>query len=153
VNTVELLSKSLQESRRLLSRAVRTCPVHEEITPGWTVREVVIHITGWDLVVDRALQAYLQEKPPYQLDNPDIDHSNQRMIADRKEQPLEEILEEWQRVRESLLKTLSQLSETDLAAFRPYPWDERGTLGEMVGILAEHERWHAEEIINTMDSS
>lgn len=153
MNTVQLLSKNLQESRRELSRAVRSCPVHEEITPGWTVREVVIHITGWDLVVDRALQAYVKGDPPYQLDNPGIDHSNQQMVAERKEQPLDQILEEWQQARESLLETLSQLTETDLAAFRPYPWEEHGTLAEMVGILAEHERWHAGEILDRLDSA
>ena len=151
MNTAQILSENLKESRRALSRAVRHCPVQVEISPGWTIREVIIHITGWDLVVDRALRAYLQGDPPYQLDSPDIDLSNQEMISDRREHPLDQVLEEWQQARESLLETLSRLTETDLAAFRPFPWEEHGTLAEMVGILAEHESWHAKEILDNLD--
>jgi len=146
LNTAQILSENLKESRRKLSRAVRSCSMQEEISPGWTVREVIIHITGWDLVVDQALRAYLQGDPPFQLDSPDIDLNNQEMISDRSEQPLDQVLEEWQQARASLLETLSRLTETDLAAFRPFPWEEHGTLAEMVGILAEHEHWHADQI-------
>ena len=148
MNTAQILSENLKESRRKLSRAVRSCSMQEEISPGWTVREVIIHITGWDLVVDQALRAYLQGDPPFQLDSPDIDLNNQEMISDRSEQPLDQVLEEWQQARKSLLETLSQLTETDLAAFRPFPWEGHGTLAEMVGILAEHERWHADQILD-----
>jgi hypothetical protein len=151
LNTKQHLTDNLQESRRSLSRAVRTCPVDRDLSPEWTIRELIIHITGWDLAVVKALQAYLNEHPPYLLENPDIDASNQRMVAAREGQPLDQILDEWQQVRETLLETIARLSDNDLTVFWDFPWEERGTLGEMVAVLAEHERWHAEQIGENSD--
>lgn len=152
MNGKQHLTDNLQESRRSLSRAVRTFPVDQNLSPEWTIRELIIHITGWDRAVVKALQTYLNEQPPYLLENPDIDASNQRMVAAREGQPLDQILKEWQLVREQLLETIAQLSENDLTAFWDFPWEEHGTLGEMIGILAEHERWHAEQILDDIES-
>jgi hypothetical protein len=117
-----------------------------EITPGWTVKEVLGHITAWELVINRALVAYQKGNPPYFMDEQDFDLFNQEAVDYRSSWTLEEVIQEWKEVRATLKKTIKKLKSTDLEAELVTPWGSERTVTELIEILGEHESEHLEDL-------
>ncbi len=120
-------------------------PPDLEITPGWTVKEILCHISGWDLVTEKALRAHL-DGGLYLLETMDIDACNQEMVVMRHAFSRQEIIEDWERSRQSLVSAIETLSESDFTREIIFPWGEEGTILEMLEIIAGHEQKHSEEI-------
>ncbi len=116
-----------------------------EITPGWTVKEVLCHISGWDLVTEKALQAHL-DGGMYLLETMDIDACNREMVSRRRGLSLDEIIQDFGLSRQKLISTIKLLSASDLDQEIIFPWGEEGTILEMLETIVGHEQEHSEEI-------
>lgn len=123
-------------------------PPDLEITPGWTVKEVLCHISGWDLVTEKALRAHL-EGGVYLLETMDIDACNQEMVIRRQTLSREEIIEDWELSRRLLIAAIEALGESDFDQEIIFPWGEEGTILEMLEIIVGHEQEHSEEIVHS----
>jgi hypothetical protein len=116
------------------------------ICPGWTIKELICHITAWEIVIDKALIAYQKSDPPYFLPEQDFDLFNQEAVDIRATLTLEEVLQEWKDVRANLLKTIRKLKEADLAVEMVLPWGSERTVSELIEIIGEHESEHMEDV-------
>ena len=117
-----------------------------EISPGWTIKEVVGHITAWEIVINKALIAFQAGDPPYFLREQDFDLFNKGEVEKRSGWTLDEVIHEWEEVREELKKTITKLNEDDLSAEMVLPWGSERTVEELIEIIAEHEQEHAEDV-------
>jgi len=133
--------------RRKMEAVVSENDPDLEICPGWRIKEVVSHITAWEIVIHKAIQAFSVGDPPYFLREQDFDIFNQNAVDHRVEWPLEQVLKEWKDVRLDLRATIQALEPEVLEEELVLPWGSERTLAELIEILGEHESEHLEAII------
>lgn len=115
------------------------------IYPGWTIKELISHITAWEIVIHKAIQAFLAGDPPYFLQEQDFDIFNEEAVDYRSSWTMDQVLQEWKDVREELKKTIQKLRETDLPVEMVLPWGSERTVSELIEIIGEHEGEHMED--------
>lgn len=136
----------MDEVRVDMGAQMETIPSSAEICPGWTVKEVLGHISGWEIITRKAIQNYLKDGPPFLLETMDVDACNADMVQERKAWSLEETVKEWEESRAGLKAAIMELDEEDFAEEILFPWGPEGTIQEMLEVIVEHEEWHAQEI-------
>ena len=140
------LIKSIDSVRNEMKVMVESTDPGLEICPGWTTKEVVGHITAWEIVIHKAIKAFRSGDPPYFLREQDFDLFNKGEVEKRSEWTLDEVIREWEEVRENLKKTIVELNENDLPTEMVLPWGSERSVQELIEIIAEHEQEHAEDV-------
>ena len=143
----ERLIERLGKSRSAMQRALSRIDTQTEICPGWTVKEILAHIAGWDAVGTSCLQAHLAGEQPPPLEARGIDAYNAYVVAGCATLTYEEVIEDWKRARRQFVKALSEAPPDKLRDPVQFPWGETGSIARLVSILDEHEREHASEIL------
>jgi len=133
--------------RSEMENVVKKVDASKVIYPGWAIKEMIGHITAWEIVIDKALIAYKKGDPPYFLHEQDFDIFNDEAVDYRADWSLEEVLKEWKDVREKLIKTIKKLKEEDLDVEMVLPWGSERTVAELIEIAGEHEAEHMEDIL------
>jgi hypothetical protein len=141
------LTSEFDQIRKEMIEVVEKTDPGLEIFPGWTTREVIINITSWEIVIDKAITAYLAGDPPYFLHEQDFDIFNQESIEVRSSRSREDVVKEWKEVRKALNKTILKLKETDLPIELVLPWGSERPIYELLEIIGEHESEHMEDVI------
>jgi len=142
----ERLIERLDQGRRALQGMMVGLDRKTEISPGWTIKEVLAHIAGWDDVATAALRAHAVGDVPEALDPPGIDEYNDVLVQRCETLSYDEVVQFWRRSRRELKDALIDMPADKLHEPLLYPWGERGNAARIVAILAEHEKEHAEEI-------
>ena len=140
------LINSIDSVRDEMKVMVENTDLELEICPGWMIKEVVGHITAWEIVIHKALKAFLVGDPPYFLREQDFDLFNKGEVEKRSAWTLGEVIREWEEVREDLKKTIKKLKEDELLMEMVLPWGSERTIQELIEIIAEHEQEHAEDV-------
>lgn len=140
------LINSIDSVRKEMQVLIENIDPELEISPGWMIKEVVGHITAWEIVINKALIAFQAGDPPYFLREQDFDLFNKGEVEKRSGWTLDEVIHEWEEVREDLKKTITKLNEDDLSAEMVLPWGSERTVRELIEIIAEHEGEHAESV-------
>lgn len=142
----ERLIERLDRGRRALQGMMVGLDPNAELCPGWTIREVLAHIAGWDEVATGALRAHAAGTKPAALNPSGIDDYNDVIL--RRCEPLsyEEVMQYWRRARRELKEALTDMPAERLHEPMTYPWGERGNAARIVAILTDHEKEHAAEI-------
>jgi len=140
------LIKIIDSVRSELKSMLESIDPELEISPGWTIKEVVGHITAWEIVINKALIAFQAGDPPYFLREQDFDLFNKGEVEKRSGWTRDEVIHEWEEVREELKKTITKLDEDDLPTEMVLPWGSERTVEELIEIIAEHEQEHAEDV-------
>ena len=140
------LIKSIDSVRSELKVMLDSIDPELEICPGWKIKEVVGHISAWEIVIDKALKAFQAGDPPYFLREQDFDLFNKGEVEKRSAWTLAEVIREWEEVRGELKGTITKLNENDLQMEMVLPWGSERTVQELIEIIAEHEQEHAESV-------
>ena len=142
-----VLLSEIDHIRTEMGQVVQKIDTSLTIYPGWTIKEMIAHITAWEIVIHKAIQTYLAGEPPYFLHEQDFDIFNEEAVDYRASWSLEQVLKEWKDVREDLNKTIKKLKETDLDVEMVLPWGSERTVAELIEIIGEHEGEHMKDII------
>jgi len=145
-----VLLSEIDQSRQKMEGVVLGVDPKMEICPGWTIKEVIGHITAWEIVIHKAIQAFKAGDPPYFLHEQDFDIFNQEAVDYRTSWSLEQVLKEWKDVRGDLRNTITTLKDDDLPIEMVLPWGSERTLVELIEIIGEHEREHMEYIVKVV---
>ena len=68
---LEILVNEIDQIRGEMDSVVQKVDPKLEICPGWTIKEAVGHITAWEIVIHKAIQAFQAGNPPYFLHEQD----------------------------------------------------------------------------------
>ena len=142
-----VLLAEVNQVRTDMGKVVQEIDTKLMIYPGWTIKEMIAHITAWEVVIQKAFQAYIAGDPPYFLREQDFDIFNEEAGDFHASWSLEQVLQEWRDVRKDLIKTIQKLKETDLLVEMVLPWGSERTVAELIEIIGEHEGDHMEETI------
>ena len=122
----------------------------KEICPGWTIKDAIGHITAWEIVIHKAIQAFIAGDPPYFLREQDFDRFNEQAVGHRAAWSLEQVLQEWKKIRLSIRETIKGLDPNLLDQELVLPWGSERTLAELIEILGEHESEHMDNIVKVI---
>jgi hypothetical protein len=142
-----VLLSEIDQIRTEMEQAVQTIDSSRVIYPGWTIKEMIGHITAWEIVIQKAIRAYLAGDPPYFLHEQDFDLFNEEAVDYRAAWSLDQVIQEWKDIRKDLKKTIQSLKETDLDMEIVLPWGSERTIAELIEIIGEHEGEHLNDTI------
>ena len=150
MGNAERLIKELGQARSEMERAVSAVDRQQEICPGWTVKEVLAHISGWDAVGIGTVKAHVAGEQPPPLAARSIDAYNAYLVAGCEALTYEEVVEDWERTRRQFEQALREAPPEMLTEQVQFPWGETGTIAWYVSILVGHEQEHAKEIMTVV---
>jgi hypothetical protein len=140
---VQWLEDSHQKIKGLVSQVDRNL----EIYPGWTIREVLAHFTGWDDAVLACLKSHAAGGVPTVVAERGPDVYNAAAVAEREALSFEHIYKEWQYTHEQLKIAIRDLPPEKMEEQIVFPWGQTGNVEDLVvGLTREHEVSHASDI-------
>ncbi len=142
----ELLIERLHQARQTLIQLARQAPVDRMIYPGWTIKEYLDHLAGWDDVVVEALRAHAKGEPIPQTAARGINAYNAQTVSTRESLDLDHTWREFDASRGALLQALNDLPGEKFGLALVFPWGETGTVNDLIEIFVEHDRHHAEHL-------
>ncbi|HET9999927.1 MAG TPA: ClbS/DfsB family four-helix bundle protein [Ktedonobacteraceae bacterium] len=93
-----------------------------EVAGGWSIKDIVAHLTGWRRRSVRRFQALLHHEPdfspPWPPELQDDDEINAWIYESNRDRPLADILSDSREVFQQLVDTLDAFSEDELQDLR-----------------------------------
>jgi hypothetical protein len=139
------LIQKLDDARRALEKELAGAGPGAELYPGWTVKQLLAHIAGWDEVCTLALRAHAGQDVELP-DTRDIEAFNTQAVAARQTMTAAQVVEEWKTARAEFKTAIDEIPESQLEDKILWTWGQRGTIAQAVDVFAEHELEHAHEI-------
>lgn len=154
MGAVEDILARLRDARAELEEALRGLSPADMTRPGalgdWSVRDILVHLAGWDRVSRHALHRVVSEDDPvfeqYQGTAWDWREWNARFLAEREGLSVDEALAEVRAERDALLALVAPLSDEQLQRRARMPWDHVLSVGDVLAVQAQHDREHAAHI-------
>jgi len=116
------------------------------IYPGWTIKELLAHLTGWDDVTIDSLRAHVGGRPPSQEAISNLDEYNARTVASREDLDYDLVRKEWRLTRLVLRTIIEQMPDEKFIEPLLVPWGEKTTVASLVDMFRGHEQEHAHDI-------
>lgn len=140
------LLERLEKARARLNSALDQLDQQREIYPGWTSKQFLDHIAGWDDAVIASLKAHSRGDVPAVPAGRGIDPYNAETVTTRETIPLERTRQEYAKTREILIETIKTMPDDKFAARLIEPWGPTASVTEMINVFIHHEHEHAAEI-------
>ncbi len=141
------LIAELDAARATMHTLIADLTPDSEIYPGWTLRQFLAHLTGWDDVTATTLRAHARGETPATPVSAGIDAYNAESVATRETLDLAHIVKEWELAREELKAAIRALTPEQMAAPLLQPWGSVSTVVKLVAIMIHHEgEEHAAEL-------
>lgn len=150
--TIAEIKDTLAQSFECMVETLEQADEDVEIYAGWTVKELVAHLIGWDTATANSLSSFIQGGVPDVVSINGVDAYNAETLAQYAGLSLGQLVEEWQNERQRLLDTMTALEESQLKAKINFPWGGRDTVSKMLFYLANHDTKHTNDIITVMQS-
>ena len=145
--TKDELIQQLVNSHKQIEQLVAQVDRKQEIYPGWTIREILAHFTGWDDAVVASLRSHAVGGIPTVVAERGPNAYNAATVTERESLSFEQIYQEWQHTHEQLKIAIRDLPAEKMKEAIVFPWGQKGTVKDLViGLTTEHESVHARDI-------
>ena len=145
--TKDQLIQWLKESHEKIEQLVAQVDHEKEIYPGWTIREILAHFTGWDDAVVASLRSHAAGGIPTVVADRGPDYYNAATVTERETLSFEHIYREWQITHEQLKIAIRELPPEKMEEKIVFPWGQKGNVEDLVvGLTTEHEAEHTKDI-------
>jgi hypothetical protein len=142
----EFLLHRLDETRAQIEELLPRIDPGKDIYSGWTIKDMLAHITGWDDATIDSLRDHVAGRVPATPADRGLDDYNSRTVSSRKDLEYSHVLNEWRLTRQILRTIVAQMPEAAFCEPMIVPWGGKGTVTEVVDIFREHEEEHARDI-------
>ena len=143
---LELLKKTHLDLQSVIKDIDMNLVVHMD--SGWCVRDILAHITVWDLQTARSIDAFNKgsEYKIADLDQDEVDY-NERTVMESRILSLRQVLEDWEHAYNEMCRTIHEIPLQIISQDILFPWgSERGSISTLVGYMLEHVEEHQSEI-------
>ena len=124
--TKDRILARLQTERDQLRATLAQIPDAELTAPhfegGWSVKDLLAHITFWDRRPLGRIQATLRAEPPPPFPLGNCDQTVRPGLPRQPDRPLADVLADFDATFQALMTGLAALSEDDLADPQRFPW-------------------------------
>ena len=141
------LIENLDRAREAMRAVVAEVDPGMEIYTGWTIKQVLAHITGWDDASIASLQAHVAGDAPATPAARGINYYNTQTVETRQELGLDHVIREWEYSREQFKRIILEMPQEKFDQPLVTAWGATGSVQELVYIFVEHEEEHANEIL------
>lgn len=136
-----------EESHAKIEQLVTQVDRDLEIYPGWTIRGVLAHFTGWDDAVLVSLKSHAAGGVPTVVAERGPDAYNSATVTERETLSFEYIYQEWQTTHKQLKIAIRNLPPEKMDEEIVFPWGQTGNVEDLgIGLTTEHEVSHAKDI-------
>jgi hypothetical protein len=142
-----ILLRHLNESHQTIEELLPAIDPSKEIYPGWTIKQILAHISGWDDACIDALRLHELDHSPSTPAIHSLDKYNEFSISSRKGLTYDQILKEWRGTRKILCEIIEGLTEEKFLEPVPVPWGKKTTVTRLADIFSHHDNEHAKDII------
>lgn len=151
---LEMLT-AIAEGRKKLDKKLALLSPEEILRPGmmdeWAVKDIVGHLVDWHLLVLGWYEAGLRGEKPYLPSEGytwrDLPKLNQKFFEQRREQPLQEVLRDFEETYQRELAIIESLSEEDLFEKDRFAWTGVWSLAEYFAANThKHYDWACKNI-------
>jgi len=140
----------LDHARAQMEALLPLVSTESEVYPGWTMRQVLAHIAGWDEAPLAALRAHSGGRESGTPAARGIDHFNSQSVETREALSFEQTRREYEVNRAAVKQTILDMPDEKVSEKMILPWGGYDTVETIVNIFAEHEEEHAAEIRKAM---
>ncbi len=151
--TKDEILDALEDERERFLKAIDGLSEEELQEPslagGWSVKDVMIHISAWEAELVKLLWQVKQNERPTTMhfNNVDVDARNLEWFTAYHQRPLERVLDDFAAVRKQTARRIEGFSDKDLTDPQRYPWLEGHPLSEWVASDSfEHDAEHTAQI-------
>lgn len=151
LNTRQILAELHQEQafwNALLDDIGEANMTQPEVAGGWSIKDIVAHITGWRRRTVQRFQAELRHEPgsapPWPPDLQEDDDINAWLYEANRDRPLADVLSESRDVFRQLVETLETGSTEDLQNLQQCAWLVAWLEGEPFNGNAFFSHFHKE---------
>jgi hypothetical protein len=145
-----LLLATLKAGRKELLLSTTLVPTeHRETRPvggGWTLKDVLGHVTEWELVCLDGLRQIAGGRLPEGGYDGELEGWNCMYAEARRELPWETVWHELHATRQGLLKVVQQLRDDQLTRVFVGPLTAQDTAYAWLRVCLAHDREHAREV-------
>ena len=124
--------------------------VDAPITEEWTVKDTMAHLAIWTRIAIKFIREFKRDGVPIHLGLDDaarVDAFNEQGWQARQETPLAEVIQEFHAAFQDLIAAVETLTDQELSAPLPAPWDEGDTLEILIATNSyEHEPEHTLQV-------
>jgi hypothetical protein len=123
-----------------------------EVAGGWSIKDIVAHITGWRRRTVGRFQAALNHEPvvPPPSEAQEVNEFNARMYEANRDRPLADILSDSREVFQQLVAAIDAFSEEELQDPQRLPWLQGAPLSGKLFFSHFHEE-HEPDMRNWLD--
>jgi hypothetical protein len=136
----------LEKARIKIEELLPKIDSEKEVHPGWSIKHLLAHITGWDDGSIESLRAHGMGCPASFLTIQSLDQYNKFSVSSRADLTYEQIINEWRLKRHVLREIIEQLPEEKFLEPLAVPWGKKTTVARLVDIFCRHEEEHAQDI-------
>ena len=141
----------LDENRKNIEELLPRIDPQLEIYPGWTIKDMLAHMTGWDDATIDSLRAHIIGRHPSLEAIRSLDEYNRSTVASRTDLDYDHVLKEWRLTRQVLRTLIDQMPDEKFLEPVTVPWGEKTTITFLVEIFRKHEEEHAHDIREWLD--
>jgi hypothetical protein len=146
-NLLSRLDETRQSIEDILPKIDRT----KYIYPGWTIKEMLAHMTGWDDATIDALRAHVVGRPPSLDAIRSLNEYNHHTVSSRNDLDYDHVMKEWRLTRQVLRTLIEQMPEDKFVEPVIVPWGETATVIYLVDMFRDHEEEHINDIRTWME--
>ena len=103
------LIEKLDRARETMRKVVDLVDPNLEIYAGWTIKQLLAHITGWDNSTIACLEAHIADDAPVTSAASGIDYYNSQTVETRQFLDLDHVMREWEVTRERLKELILRM--------------------------------------------
>ncbi len=145
------LIRNIEESRlemeELLTQLSETQLTTPGVAGGWSVKELLSHISYWERDTIDVLQAAARGETPYLTGEEQNDARNAEAVARNGDRSMAEVMAQYYHTVDTLIETIRAFPDADLFEPDRFPWRNGRPLWRLVaGESYNHEREHREQI-------
>ncbi len=137
----------LDETRETIEKILPSIDKDRQIYPGWTIKEMLAHMTGWDDATIDSLRAHVVDRPPSVPAIRSLDEYNGSTVSSRTDLNYEQVLKEWRLTRQVLRTLIEEMPEDKFLQPLVVPWGEKTTVTFLVDMFRGHEEEHIHDIL------
>ena len=142
----QAILKRLEKARAELEEMLPRVDPTREIYPGWTIWQLLAHMTGWDDANIASLRAHVAGWVPATPADRGVNAYNAQTVSSRQDLDLEHVTKEWRLTRNILHTIIEEMPEEKFMEPLIVPWGGTATVTALIEVFIEHEHEHAGDL-------
>lgn len=151
--TIQFLKNNHKKLEKVINGLKKSQMVEKIILEKWTTKDILAHISAWNLELTKATDDLLNDEKPWFINEEELTEGefNEIETKKRKSLSLDQVLEEWQTSFVELIRRVKNLSTSEWEYQTPFEWAKDipvtvNSLFEYIYRGEGHEGGHAKQI-------